>query len=56
MYCTKCNHHLGECTCPDLAERLERLVKSDHIYIEAAALKRYEAQAKKNKEQTSKAE
>lgn len=25
MYCMKCSHHVSNCTCPDIAERLSSL-------------------------------
>lgn len=35
MFCVKCNHDLGECTCPDLKERLAKLnVKGSHVFIQ----------------------
>jgi hypothetical protein len=33
MWCCKCNRDLGECVCPDLAERLASLAKSPHLAL-----------------------
>lgn len=53
MYCMKCQNDLAQCTCPDLAERLEAINKSGHVIISPERQKAYDEQAKRNKtEQT----
>lgn len=31
MYCTNCNKHVANCTCPDIAERLAALRGASHV-------------------------
>jgi hypothetical protein len=31
MWCLKYNHDVGECTCPDINERLARAFSSDQV-------------------------
>ena len=33
MFCMKCQNDIYACTCPDIEERLDKLVKSKHLYI-----------------------
>lgn len=53
MYCMKCDRHLSQCTCPDLAERLKAIRESGAVLISPENQKAYDDQAKRNKtEQT----
>lgn len=33
MWCVKCNHHVGQCTCPDIKERLESFRNSPYLKL-----------------------
>jgi len=35
MICMYCEHDLKACTCPDLKERFERILKSEHLFLGA---------------------
>lgn len=53
MWCCKCKNDLSQCTCPDLEERLGRLAQCQTLFIAPEAKEKYEAQAKRNKEEQS---
>jgi hypothetical protein len=56
MFCTKCNKHLSECTCPDLKERLEKLKKVPQLLVPLPIMGEYEKQAERNLNEQTKAE
>ena len=33
MYCARCSKHVGECTCPDIKERLASLTVSPRVAL-----------------------
>lgn len=35
MYCCRCNKHIGDCTCPDIEERLAKIGQSDKVVMGA---------------------
>ena len=37
MWCMKCNHNLADCSCPDLQERLQSVVKSSNFAYKKCA-------------------
>lgn len=34
MFCGKCSKHVGNCTCPDIRERLESLARSPRLAVD----------------------
>ena len=56
MICRKCDNDLPACTCPDLKERFESLLKSKFVIVGEDYAKRILAQIARNEAQQSKAE
>lgn len=55
MHCCTCDKPLSQCTCPDLQERLEHLVKCD-IFFTPKQWEALKKQAALNKEQQTRSE
>jgi predicted amidophosphoribosyltransferase len=51
MFCCKCDNDLAKCTCPDLLERLESILKIPQLYVEPEYEERIRKQAEANKAQ-----
>jgi len=56
MICCACDKDLASCVCPDLKERLEKILQCKQIHIGEEYRLRIAAQAERNKSETSKAE
>lgn len=48
MICIQCDEDLAACTCPDLKERFERILKSEHLIISDDYQKRIREQIARN--------
>lgn len=56
MICKKCDQDLADCTCPDLKERYERIVKMEFLFIGPEYRKRIEARIAQNEKEQTKTE
>lgn len=56
MICIQCDQDLAACTCPDLKERLEKILKSKYLIIGDAYQRRIREQIARNESQQSKSE
>jgi hypothetical protein len=56
MICCKCDNDLAACTCPDLRERFEKILKSEHIVIGYDYQKRIREQIERNERESTKTE
>ncbi len=56
MICIKCDQDLAACTCPDLNERLEKIIACKHVHVGAEYQRRIREQAERNKRESTKTE
>jgi hypothetical protein len=56
MICCNCDKDLAACTCPDLKERFERILKSEHLIIGDVYQRRIREQIARNESEQSKSE
>jgi hypothetical protein len=56
MICMKCNQDLAACPCPDLKERFEKILQSEHLYVGPDYQERIRQQIERNEAERSKAE
>lgn len=56
MICVKCDKDLQACTCPDLKERLEKILQCEHIHVGADYQARIRKQIDRNEAERTKTE